>query len=110
MVANRGEKHGTAERRLTIEIVGADGGSRTHTALPPQDFKSCVSTSSTTSAALLARFATAIACQAKVARQPVARDHGQPQRSGSGDRDRLAVPVGDVQRRGQVGVTLQQRP
>jgi hypothetical protein len=30
--------------------VGADGGSRTLTALRPQDFKSCVSTSSTTSA------------------------------------------------------------
>ena len=30
--------------------VGADGGSRTRTGSPPQDFKSCVSTSSTTSA------------------------------------------------------------
>ena len=29
---------------------GADGGSRTRTGSPPQDFKSCVSTSSTTSA------------------------------------------------------------
>ncbi len=29
---------------------GADGGSRTRTGFPPQDFKSCVSTSSTTSA------------------------------------------------------------
>jgi hypothetical protein len=30
--------------------AGADGGSRTRTGFPPQDFKSCVSTSSTTSA------------------------------------------------------------
>ena len=30
--------------------AGADGGSRTRTGSPPQDFKSCVSTSSTTSA------------------------------------------------------------
>ena len=30
--------------------LGADGGSRTRTGSPPQDFKSCVSTSSTTSA------------------------------------------------------------
>ena len=30
--------------------VGADGGSRTRTGSPPQDFKSCVSTGSTTSA------------------------------------------------------------
>jgi hypothetical protein len=30
--------------------TGADGGSRTRTGFPPQDFKSCVSTSSTTSA------------------------------------------------------------
>jgi hypothetical protein len=32
------------------EEIGADGGSRTRTGSPPQDFKSCVSTSSTTSA------------------------------------------------------------
>src|SRR6266508_1901086 len=30
--------------------IGADGGTRTLTGFPPQDFKSCVSTSSTTSA------------------------------------------------------------
>jgi hypothetical protein len=33
-------------------IIGADGGTRTLTGLPPQDFKSCVSTDSTTSALL----------------------------------------------------------
>lgn len=32
------------------EVSGADGGTRTHTTLPSQDFKSCVSTGSTTSA------------------------------------------------------------
>ena len=34
----------------TCHEGGADGGSRTRTGSPPQDFKSCVSTSSTTSA------------------------------------------------------------
>ena len=33
-----------------VLCFGADGGSRTRTGSPPQDFKSCVSTSSTTSA------------------------------------------------------------
>jgi hypothetical protein len=41
-------------RPLFLELLhgwlGADGGSRTRTGSPPQDFKSCVSTSSTTSA------------------------------------------------------------
>ena len=35
---------------LGCTLYGADGGSRTRTGSPPQDFKSCVSTSSTTSA------------------------------------------------------------
>lgn len=33
-------------------VIGADGGSRTRTMLPSQDFKSCVSTCSTTSAGM----------------------------------------------------------
>ena len=33
-----------------VDFVGADGGTRTLTTLPSQDFKSCVSTDSTTSA------------------------------------------------------------
>ena len=39
-----------AQVELNIDIIGADGGTRTLTGSPPQDFKSCVSTSFTTSA------------------------------------------------------------
>src|SRR5215510_15812262 len=34
----------TIEILQPIDIIGADGGTRTLTGLPPQDFKSCVST------------------------------------------------------------------
>jgi hypothetical protein len=39
-----------APRNPQLLSAGADAGSRTRTGFPPQDFKSCVSTSSTTSA------------------------------------------------------------
>jgi hypothetical protein len=45
--------------------IGADGGTRTRTMLPSQDFKSCVSTGSTTSATCAlcdAQVADAMAC------------------------------------------------
>jgi hypothetical protein len=37
----------------SLNLNGADGGTRTLTGLPPQDFKSCVSTGSTTSASVV---------------------------------------------------------
>ena len=40
----------TALHDYSTVLAGADGGTRTRTGSPPQDFKSCVSTSSTTSA------------------------------------------------------------
>ncbi len=44
------ESIAVAPHQSSRSEVGADGGSRTLTAFRPQDFKSCVSTSSTTSA------------------------------------------------------------
>ena len=47
------QQQGFAQRlnlKLSNSNAGADGGTRTRTRLPSQDFKSCVSTGSTTSA------------------------------------------------------------
>ena len=60
---------------LDSKIIGADGGTRTRTMLPSQDFKSCVSTGSTTSATWAFMRCAALRCNGLCALSPIFGRH-----------------------------------